>query len=101
MKFFPPERCVPGTDSTDWSYVESSGLGTVTTFTVVHRPPTADFAAPYVLGVIEVDEGWSYLTNIVGCSPEAVKIGMPVRVTFEDIEDAALPVFTPVVSEGE
>ncbi|WP_458683493.1 Zn-ribbon domain-containing OB-fold protein [Prescottella equi] len=93
--FFPPERCVPGTNSTDWSYVESSGVGIVTTFTVVYRPPSGDFAAPYVLAVVSGVEGWTYLTNIVGCPPDAVRIGMPVRVTYEDAEGVSLPVFTP------
>jgi uncharacterized OB-fold protein len=94
--FFPPERCVPGTDSTDWSYVESTGIGTVTTFTVVHRPPSADFDVPYVLAVVTLDEGWDYLTNIVDCDPQSVTIGMPVKVTYLDVEDASLPVFTPL-----
>ncbi|GAB92271.1 Zn-ribbon domain-containing OB-fold protein [Gordonia rhizosphera] len=94
--FFPPERCVPGTLSTDWSYVESSGMGTVTTFTVVHRAPAADFDVPYVLAVVAVDEGWNYLTNIVGCDPDAVSIGMRVTVTYERIDDVTLPAFKPI-----
>ncbi|QIX53715.1 OB-fold domain-containing protein [Rhodococcus sp. DMU1] len=98
--FFPPERCTPGTDSTDWSYVECRGTGTVTTFTVVHRPLSADFETPYVLGVVTGDEGWTYLTNIVGCPPEAISIGMQVRVVFHDIEGASLPMFTPVEPQG-
>jgi uncharacterized OB-fold protein len=93
--FFPPELCVPGTSSTDWSYVPSAGTGTVTTFSVVHRPPAAGFTVPYVLAVVAVDEGWNYLTNIVGCDPDDVYIGMTVEVAFEEIENATLPVFTP------
>ena len=93
--FFPPERCVPGTTSTDWSYAPSSGLGTVVTFTVVHRPQSADFDNPYLLAVVAVDEGWNYLTNLVGCDPADVHIGMRVQVNFIDIENATLPAFTP------
>lgn len=97
--FFPPERCVPGTDSTDWSFVESSGTGTVATYSVVHRPPSGDFEVPYVLAVVALDEGWTYLTNIIGCAPEAVRVGTPVRVAFLDVEGGALPVFEPTATE--
>ena len=39
------------------------------------------------------------LTNVVGCPPDQVKIGMPVEVTFEDVNDEiAIPRFKPVAS---
>jgi uncharacterized OB-fold protein len=63
---------------------------------VVHRPLSADLETPYVLGVVTGDEGWTYLTNIVGCPPEAISIGTRVRVVFHDVEGASLPMFTPV-----
>jgi uncharacterized OB-fold protein len=94
--FFPPERCVPGTDSIDWDYVESGGHGTIYTYSVVYRPMTADFVAPYVLAVVDLDEGPAMLTNLVDCEPEQVRIGLPVTVTFIDVEGGALPVFRPV-----
>jgi len=94
--FFPPERCVPGTDSIDWDYVESGGHGTIYTYSVVYRPMTADFEAPYVLAVVDLDEGPAMLTNLVDCEPEQVRIGLPVTVTFIDVEGGALPVFRPV-----
>lgn len=93
--FFPPERCVPGTDSTDWDYAESCGRGTVYTFSVVHRPPSPDFETPYILAVVDLDEGWPMLTNVVDCPPERIEVGMPVQVTFIDIEGGSLPVFRP------
>ena len=94
--FFPPERCVPGTDSIDWDYVESGGHGTIYTYSVVYRPMTADFVAHYVLAVVDLDEGPAMLTNLVDCEPEQVRIGLPVTVTFIDVEGGALPVFRPV-----
>jgi uncharacterized OB-fold protein len=94
--FFPPERCVPGTDSIDWDYVESGGHGTIYTYSVVYRPMTADFEVPYVLAVVDLDEGPAMLTNLVGCEPEQVRIGLPVTVTFIDVEGGALPVFRMV-----
>lgn len=79
----------------------SGGTGTILTFSVVHRSPSPDIEAPYVLAVVRLDEGWTYLTNIVGCDPAEVTIGMPVSVTFLDVEDASLPVFTPTNRSGE
>lgn len=45
---------------------------------------------------VELEEGVQVLTNIVGCAPEAVRIGMPVVVAFEDVDDAvSIPRFRP------
>jgi hypothetical protein len=47
--------------------------------------------------VVQLEQGPRVVTNIVGCKPEDVKIGMKVQVTFEDVTDAvALPKFKPV-----
>ena len=97
--FFPPERLCPGTNCADWSYVESPGLGTVASYTVVHRAPSADFEVPYILAVVDVDEGWTMLTHLVDCPPDSVSIGMRVEVRFQDCEDEkAIPVFAPQAS---
>jgi uncharacterized protein len=65
-----------------------SGRGTVHTYTVVHRAmdPRA-FPAPYVLAVVELDEGPRMLTNVVDVDPAAVEIGMRVAVCFERVDD--------------
>lgn len=97
--FFPPERCVPGTDNTEWSYAESSGRGQVYTYSVVYRPVSPDFDAPYILAVIDIDEGVAMLTNVVDCPPEEMRVGMPVEVTFLDVDGGSLPVFRPA-TEG-
>ena len=47
-------------------------------------PPFRD-ALPYVLAYVELDEGPRLMTNIVGCEPDAVEIGMPVTVDFADL----------------
>ena len=41
---------------------------------------------PYVLAYVELDEGVRLLTNIVGCAPDDVRIGMPVEVVFDDVD---------------
>ena len=96
--FFPPERYVPGTTDTDWQYVESTGRGTVYTYSIVHRPMSPDFSAPYVLAVVDLDEGWHMMTNVVDCALEDLRVGLPVEVAFLDIDGGALPVFRPIGS---
>jgi uncharacterized OB-fold protein len=84
-------------DSIEW--ITSSGRGTVYTFTVTHRTQARGFRdeLPYVLAWIELDEGVQVMSNIVGCDPAAVSIGMPVKVTFEDVNaEVSIPRFTPV-----
>ncbi|MEM8769337.1 MAG: OB-fold domain-containing protein, partial [Pseudomonadota bacterium] len=73
--------------------------GTVYTYTVAQRPPHPVFMAqcPLVIAVVELEEGPRLMTNIVGCEPADVAVGMPVRVAFEAIDDSemVLPVFKP------
>ena len=72
-----------------------SGRGTVATFTVNHQPWYPNLDPPYVVAIIALDEqdGLRLTTNIVGCEPDAVFIGMRVRVTFEQYDDVWIPLF--------
>ena len=79
------------------TWVPSSGRGTIYSFTIVHRPQQPAFEVPYAIAIVEMEEGWYTLTNIVGCELEAVQIDMPVEVEFRAISDAiTLPMFRPV-----
>ena len=50
---------------------------------------------PYVLAWIELEEGVQVMTNIVGVDPAKVAVGMPVRVTFDDVKEGlSIPKFT-------
>lgn len=88
-------RCM--SDRVEW--VKAVGQGKVLSFTIVYRPVTQAFAAdvPYVVALITLAEGPQMMSNIVGCAPENVRIGMPVEVTFEDwTEEISVPKFKPV-----
>ena len=51
---------------------------------------------PYVVALVELDEGPRLLTNIVGVNPESVTCEMPVKVVFDDVaEDVSVPKFEP------
>jgi len=49
--------------------------------------------------LIQLREGPRLISNVVGCAPEEVRIGMPVRVRFEDVGEFTLPLFEPVLTE--
>jgi uncharacterized OB-fold protein len=80
-------------------FVESSGEGTIYTFTVIRRSAVPAFAArvPYVLAFVDLDEGVRLVTNIVECDPDSVCIGQRVRARFEPIDDEhTVVLFAPV-----
>ena len=80
----------------DLEWVRSSGRGVVYSHTAVHRPQQPAFATPYVCAVVEVEEGWHMLTNLVGVEPDAVRVGLPAEVAFHAVGDRiALPYFRP------
>jgi uncharacterized OB-fold protein len=93
--FIPQPICTRcQADALEWT--ASSGRGTVYSHTVVHRPPRPAFAAPYVVAIVELEEGWHMLSNVVDCRPEDVHVGMPVEVTFRVMSEAiTLPYFKP------
>lgn len=94
--FFTPQVVCPRCGSQDWTYEPSCGRGRVHSFTVVHRPPSRAFTAPYVVADVDVEEGWNLLTNIEGMEPADVRIGMPVTVRWLDVQPGVtLPVFGP------
>jgi len=93
---FIPQVACTRCFSSNLIWVPSCGRGTVYSFTVVHRPQQPDFAVPYVVAIVEMEEGWYTLTNIVGCDPQAVRIDMPVEVDFRAMSDMiTLPFFHP------
>ncbi len=79
-------------------WIESSGRGKVHTFTVSYRAPHPGFAddLPFVIAIVDLEEGFRMMSNIVGCDPETVRIDMPVKVVFEQLTpDIVLPKFSP------
>ena len=74
-----------------------SGKGEVFTFTVNHHPFNPTVPVPYVVAIVELVEqdGLRFMTNVVNCEPDAVTVGMPVRVLFEDHGEVFVPVFEP------
>ncbi|MEX2246979.1 MAG: Zn-ribbon domain-containing OB-fold protein [Dehalococcoidia bacterium] len=96
--FFPRPFC-PHCSSKDVEWFTASGRGTLHTYVINHRPAHGfDDIAPYVIAVVQLEEGPRMMTNIVGVdpTPEALPVDLPVEVTWESVgDDIALPMFRP------
>ena len=77
-----------------WS--ESSGRGTLYSWTVVWRPPHPAFVIPYAPAVVALDDGWWVMSAIVGCTPDQLIPEMDLLVEFHPASDnLVLPYFRP------
>jgi len=93
----PPAPVCPSCHSSRTSHSPMSGRATVIGSTVNHQQWLPGFDPPYVIANVALaDDPTIHLTtNIVGCDPADVYIGMEVQVRFEQIEDVWLPLFEP------
>src|SRR6266850_6416609 len=94
----PPRPVCPRCLSRDLAWEAVSGRATVASYTVNHQRWMPAMEVPYVIGLVELVEqaDLRLTTNLVGCAPEAVHVGMPVRVTFRTAsDDIGLPFFEP------
>jgi uncharacterized OB-fold protein len=94
-----PRTVCPACLSSATEWVRASGRGTIYTFTVTHQNQAPGFREelPYVLAIVELEEGVRLMTNVVGCAPDAVRTGMPVEVVFEDVTpEITLAKFRPI-----
>jgi uncharacterized OB-fold protein len=95
VQFYPRALCA-GCGGVALEWRRSRGEGTVYAVTVVHRAPSAAFRAdvPYAVALVDLDEGFRMLANVVGGAPADVAIGDRVRVAFEPRGAVTLPQFT-------
>lgn len=101
--FFFPRTVCPNCLSTNLEWRRSRGLGEVYAYTIVRRAPDAAFASrvPYVVALVELEEGFRVMTNIVACSVDQVRVGMKVSLVFADgVDGRRLPYFRPA-EDGE
>jgi uncharacterized OB-fold protein len=93
----PPAPVCPDCYGKDLTVEAVSGRASVLTFTLNHQPwvPAPDH--PYAIAIVEIEEqpGLRLMTNVVGCPPQDVCVGMPVQVVFEQHDDVWIPLFTP------
>jgi uncharacterized OB-fold protein len=88
--WYPRPFC-PFCSSGELDWPEAEGIGTVYSFSVMRRT-----GAPYTIAFVTLPEGPAMMTNLVGCAFDAIAIGMPVRLSFQEGEGGEpWPVFTP------
>ena len=98
VQFYPRAR-VLGFPDREPVWFEASGKGTLYSFTVVHRSVHPQFAAftPFVIALVELEEGVRMTAWIVDIPQERLKIDMPLKVVFREIHPGLkLPCFTEV-----
>lgn len=95
--FFRPEVACTHCFSLNWEWTEASGLGTLYSYSEIHRAPVPGFKTPAIFAIIDLDEGPAIFSNVVECPPDRLHIGMRLRVTFEAwTDDVTLPKFQPL-----
>ena len=93
----PPSPVCPSCGSTEWAPSAVSGRGVVAGYTVNEHTWLPSFPPPYVVAIVALDEDdrVRLTTNIIGCDPGDVSVGMRVQVVFERQDDVWLPLFEP------
>ena len=79
-------------------YDKISGRGTVYSYSIVKYNPAPMWqdAVPYILAVVELEEGVRMKFHLVNCAISDVKTGMAVKMTFKDVaQEWTLPQFEP------
>jgi uncharacterized OB-fold protein len=95
----PPRPMCGACQSTQWDSVPSSGEGAVHSFVVMHHPKVPGYEYPLVCALVDLAEGTRLLSNLVGCEPGEVQIGMAVRASIESVdEELKLPLFRPAAT---
>lgn len=99
--FFYPRTSCPecGTEEIEW--FRASGRATLYSFVVSHRPAPG-FEPPYVIAVVQLEEGPRMMTNLVGVEPklESIELDIDLVAEFEDRGEAMkVPVFRPATAE--
>jgi len=87
-QFYPRALCT-SCGSLNLNWMRASGAGTVVSWTVVRHPVSPAYAedVPFVIALVELEEGPRMMSQIVGGDPESVRSGMAVEVCFEDWTD--------------
>lgn len=93
-----PREVDPAAPDRPFDWREASGEGVVYAASVHHKtgPGRDPDDGPYVVALVELPEGVRMMTNVVGCPPDEVTVGMPVRLVWHPLSDGRhLPMFAP------
>ncbi len=95
---FPPRELCTRCLGRDVTWQQVSGRGEVFSYNVMHQVYHPAFASevPYAVVVVKLEEGPKIISTVVDCGLDAIRVGMPVEVVFEDVSpEVTLPKFRP------
>jgi uncharacterized protein len=93
---FPPAEICRACTGANLVWERSAGLGTLYSWTVVYRPVTPVFDVPYAPAIVDLDEGYQMMTNLIGLAPDAITPGLSVQAEFHRTHGGlCLPYFRP------
>lgn len=96
---FNPAPICPRCHSRRLEWEESSGVGTIYSWTVAYRPLSPKFTDVYAPVIIDLAEGYQMVSNVIGCDIDDLAVRLPVRVDFHAVGDFTLPYFRPGAPE--
>jgi hypothetical protein len=82
----PPGPMCPVCGFARPEYEVAAGTGEVYSYVVHHHPPVPGRALPVVIALVQLTEGVRMVGELLDTSPERVRIGLPVRVTFVEVD---------------
>ena len=94
--FYPREVCPTCLSSDSLTWQESPGKGTIYAASVQEKPANPMMAerVPYVVALVELDEGIRLMSNVINCPPYDASVGKAVQLTWEPLSDGRhLPQF--------
>ena len=92
----PPRPMCGECQSMEWDSIESTLDGEILSYVQMHHPKIPGYQYPLLCAVIALGEGTNIVSNIVGCEPADVHIGMKVKGAVEQVDEKTmLPQFYP------
>lgn len=108
LKFLRCEECgswinyvkllCPSCGSRELSWNVCSGKGKLYSYSILHRASSPAFKekTPYVLAIVELEEGIKMMSHLINCDLAQVDVDMEVEVVFDDVdEQISVPYFQP------
>jgi uncharacterized OB-fold protein/acyl dehydratase len=95
----PPGPVCPACGAAKPDYVVAAGTGEVYSYVVHHHPPVPGRQVPFVIALVQLPEGVRMVGELLGVSPGQVRIGLPVRAEFVQVDDElTLPAWAPAAA---
>jgi uncharacterized protein len=97
FQWYPRAHSVHAPGATP-QWVQASGRGTLFTYSVIHRG-NGSIPTPYTCAVVQLEEGVLFTATLKGVEEDAIRIGMPVEIDFEQAgTDLVIPFFRPAAT---